>query len=316
MQPVAETDIPRREWLGDLWRIAFVMLLGLAVRSWIVAHTEVISRDGIGFIRFALQIESPPPSPEHPDRPMTRAEVLRASYQAPGYSASVLAVSWPVRWIMGGTTCDSMAKSAQVASILASLLLVIPMFYFGKLAFDRQTAFVGAMLFQVLPLASQVGSDGLSENLFLLFVMSAIWMAAVGFDRGGAGWFGAAGTMSGLAFLVRPEGLMAVVAIGLVLILSKLRGKIGWRAFCARGMLMLMGMLTVTAPYVATIGRPTNKPTGDKFFRWLSGEEWKPSWLNTSEAPTPQPPVAFPLAEWYGGVGEPPVNWACKALAN
>src|SRR6478735_4508112 len=149
------TEAPRREWFSDLWRIGFVMLLALCGRGWNIAHTEVISRDGIAFIRCALQLEEPPMSAGENPHQMTRAEVLKASFHPPGYSTSVLAVSWVVRPLVPDP-CDAMRLSAQIASLLASLLLVVPMYFLGKLVFDRQTAFIGTLLFQVLPVATQV----------------------------------------------------------------------------------------------------------------------------------------------------------------
>src|SRR5260221_3501066 len=129
-----QTNNPPRPWLADCWRIGVILLLAFSTRFWVLRHTEVLSRDSIGFIRFALQLEEPPDG-------MSRPDVLRANPHPPGYSIAVLAVSWPVRSCMGGTTCDSMVLSAQIASVIASLLIVFPMYFTGKLLFDRQTAF-------------------------------------------------------------------------------------------------------------------------------------------------------------------------------
>jgi hypothetical protein len=317
MDAAANTERPCREWASDLWRIGFIMLLALAPRAWILAHTEALSRDGLGFIRFALQLEDPPSSPEHPERQMTRAEVLKASLQAPGYSASILAVSWPVRWVMGGTTCQAMTISAQLASLLASLLLVIPMYFFGKLAFDRQTAFVGTMVFQVLPATSIMASDGLSDNLFLCLAMMSTWLIALGLRGSGWAWFGAGGMMIGLTYLVRPEGLIVGLATCLVLAWNKLCGEVTWGGLLKRCFALTAGAALIMAPYMATIGRLTNKPTALDFLNWLLGEKMTPSWI-TTEAPVPEPAINLPIAEFWPhfGLGMQPTSaWATKALA-
>jgi hypothetical protein len=316
MEAAATIEVPRRDWLSDLWRIGFIMLLALTTRSWIVAHTEVLSRDGIGFIRYAMQLENPPTALDNPNRQMTRAEVLQASSHPPGYSLSILVVSWPVRAAMGGATCDAMTFSAQLASILASLLLVLPMYFLGKLAFDRQTAFIGTMLFQVLPVTSHVASDGLSDNLFLFLTMLSTWLAALGLYRNSWRWFGPAGLTTGFTYLVRPEGLIVVIATGLVVFRSKLRGEIRWRDLFGRGSVLLAGLLLVMAPYVVTIGRLTNKPTGERFIEWLLGDDWKPSWTSTAP-PEASRGVDVLMAKWFSGVGpgdQPDAYWAGKAL--
>lgn len=306
-----------REWISDCWRIGFILLMSLVARTWTVTHTEVLSRDSIGFIRYALQIEDPPESPGEPVHKMTRAEVLKTSFHPPGYALSIMAVSWPVRAIWGETSCDSMARGAQIASLLASLLLVFPMYYLGKLAFDRQTAFLGTLFFQVLPVSTQVASDGLSDNLFLFLCISTICLAGFGFQRQSSAWFALAGIFSGLTYLVRPEGLISIATIVPVLCLSKIRHEISWCALLVRGSLLLAGLLVVMGPYVNTIGRLTNKPTGERLFRWLGGEEMKPGWIRTSEMPQQVRPVNVPIAKWfteYGNGKTPDLNWAGKAV--
>src|SRR5262249_29172585 len=124
-----------------------LLLIGLAtgLRVWLITHTEVAARDSIGFIRYALQLERQPWS-----------EVLSKFQQHPGYPAVLLLVSWPVRAALGGTDAVSMQLSAQIASALAGILLVIPMYYLGRELFDRSAGFWGAALFQCLPVAARV----------------------------------------------------------------------------------------------------------------------------------------------------------------
>lgn len=309
-------DSPCREWLSDLWRVGFVMLLVLATRSWIIAHSEIISRDGIGFIRYALQLEEPPDSPTEPGTRMTRTDVLRQSFHPPGYSVSILAVSWPVRAFLGDTS-DAMRRSAQIASMLASLLLVIPLYFLGKLVFDRQTAFVGTLLFQMLPVTTQVASDGLSDTLFLCFIMTATWLTALGLRRPHWAWFAAAGIMTGVTYLVRPEGLMLGVAAGMVLLWCRVRREISSAALIGRGSAMLVGLLIILVPYVCTIGRLTNKPTGAQLFQWLGGDKMKPSWIRQADVGPVRPDVNFPLADWFNDFGkgkQPDLVWATQAF--
>ncbi len=113
---------------------------------------------------------------------MTRLKVIEKAEHPPGYYVSVLLVSYPVRAIMGGTTCDSMVMSTQVASVLAALLLTFPMYYLGRMLFDRQTAFVATLLFQTLPVWTAITSDGLSDGLFLLVAVNTLWLGAHAFE--------------------------------------------------------------------------------------------------------------------------------------
>src|SRR5262245_41584990 len=99
----------------DVVLLALLILLAAAIRFWLVSHTEVAARDSIGYIRYALQLQSE-----------SLPDVLCHNLQHPGYPAWLLAVSLPVRQVLGGVTPDSMRISAQLASAIASVLLVIP----------------------------------------------------------------------------------------------------------------------------------------------------------------------------------------------
>ena len=293
-------------WSADLWRIGLILLLAFSTRFWVLRHTEVLSRDSIGFIRFALQLEQPPEG-------KTRLDVIRSNAQPPGYPIALLAVSWPVRSVMGETTCDSMVLSAQLASIFASLLLVFPMYFVGKLLFNRQIATIAALLYQVLPVCTQVTSDGLSDSVFLLMMALALWFSVVGLRRGGPSWFAAGGLFAGLAYLVRPEGLIVVVALGLVILGLKWRGVWTWKPALVRSAALATGLLIAMMPYVVTIGKLTNKPTG----KGLTEGELQPEWGRPSSQ-SPPTGVAFPLAEWWNqeqGIFASRELWGVKALS-
>src|SRR5205814_627612 len=87
--------------------------------------------------------------------------------------------------------------SAQLVSALASVLLVLPMFYLGKELFDRRVAFWATLLFQCLPASARVMPDGLSESLFFLLCASAFLFAVRGLRTGAAPTFLLAGGWSG-----------------------------------------------------------------------------------------------------------------------
>src|SRR5438046_1174088 len=143
----ARTPATRRG--EDLTLLLCLLLLATGMRAWLLGHTEVAARDSIGFIRYAWQLERQP-----------WAEVLRHSQQHPGYPLWVLAVSWPVRHYWQGDEASAMQWSAQLASAIAGVLLVLPMFYLGKELFDRRVGFWGAVLFQCLPVGARIMSDG------------------------------------------------------------------------------------------------------------------------------------------------------------
>src|SRR5439155_3250459 len=131
------------------------------------------ARDSIGFIRYALEFQTDP-----------WRRVLRNNHQRPGYPLTILAASLPVRAACEAPDAETpdpeaMSFSAQLASNIAAVLLVIPMFYLGKLLFHRAAGFGAAALFQCLPVSGHILSDGLSEALFLLLASAALALSVL-----------------------------------------------------------------------------------------------------------------------------------------
>src|SRR6266849_3077709 len=189
----------------ELTLLAVLFVFAAFSRVWLIGHTEVAARDSVGFIRYALELEHDP-----------WKEVLQRSLQHPGYPLMLLAVSWPVRHFLGGTNAVSMQLSAQLASALAGVLLVIPMYYLGRDLLGRRAGFWGTALFQCLPVSARVMSDALSEATFLLFTATALLFAVRALRGQSVTRFGWCGFFSGLAYLTRPEGALVAVATGLV----------------------------------------------------------------------------------------------------
>jgi hypothetical protein len=245
------------------WRdrtlLAVLLVLATALHGWLLYNTEVAARDSIGFIRYALQFEG------RARLPHVRSwrDVIRANHQHPGFPLSVLAVSLPVRYWCGGTSAAAMQLSAQLASSLAAVLLVIPMFYLGKVLFDRGVGFWAALLFQCLPVSGHILSDGLSEALFLLLSTTSLLCAAHALR--GTSWMGfvVCGAFGGLAYWVRPEGGLLLVAAGSVLCGMQLvpRWRRPWRSFAASGASLALAGAAVASPYVLITGHLTNKPS-------------------------------------------------------
>ena len=71
------------------WLLVLVLLSG-GLRCWLIQHTVVTARDGIGFISYAWQLQ------HHP-----WGEVFCDSHQHPGYPIAMLALSMPLSHLLG-----------------------------------------------------------------------------------------------------------------------------------------------------------------------------------------------------------------------
>jgi hypothetical protein len=249
-------------------RIDFALLLVLVLiagglRSWQLAHTEVAARDSIGYIRIAWRLEHEIAKQHSPARDGDWPKVVRTAAQHPGYPAALLLVSYPVRYLHGGDLPMAMQCSAQLTSVFASVLLVVPMYLLGRGMFDRRTGFVAALLFQCLPTSGRLMADGLSEPLFLLCACAALLAAHYGLRKGSPWWFAGVGVWGGLAYLTRPEGAFIIAATGVVLVGQQAfaRWRRPWSGFLQSGALLAWGALTVGGPFVLIVGHLTTKNT-------------------------------------------------------
>jgi Dolichyl-phosphate-mannose-protein mannosyltransferase len=247
-EPLATHQSPliRTDWL----LIGVLITLVLPLRLWLLYNTEVTARDSIGYIRYALQFEQ-----------YSWQEVLTRNHQHPGYPALVWLMSLPVRAIDGATTPDNMERSTQLVNLFASLLLIVPMYFLGRQFFDRTVNFWSVILYQYLPISAQHLSDGISEPIFLVLLVSGL-LQAVHAIRERTLWRSVlCGLFTGLAYLTRPEGALILPAFAGVLIVLQFRSewRCAWQRFFACGTSALVTAALIASIYVAATGRITNK---------------------------------------------------------
>jgi hypothetical protein len=250
--PGPEGNQTRRPICRDLALLALLLALAAAIRVGIVWRTEVPARDSIGFVRYAIWLHD-----------KGWQETVRNQHQHPGYPLAVLAASLPVRpFFDEAHQTFAFLLSAQLASAAAGVLLVMPMFYLGKVLLDRGAGFWGALLFQCLPTSGHVLSDGTSDPLFLLMLATALLFALLAVRHRSLAWFTLAGVWCGLAYLTRPEGVLVLLATGMAVLgcQAVAAWRQPWRSVLASGAAMGLAALVVGSPYFLAVGGFTNKP--------------------------------------------------------
>jgi 4-amino-4-deoxy-L-arabinose transferase-like glycosyltransferase len=249
---------------GHAGPVLAVMVWVAGLHAVVIARAEVASRDSIGFIRYALHLETPPPDwhdPDQPGRQLTRAEVIQRAEHPPGYPLAVLVASWPLRAWMGGVHCDSMVLACQLASSIAGVWLVVPIYLLGLWLHGRTVGLSAALVFSSLPVAAQVTSDGLADGLYLFWLACALAGCVWGLRQRSWPGFALGGLATALAYWTRPEALMLPVAVLIVLAGLGLRRTWPARLAATLAVVYLATTLAVASPYVWLIGGLTNKPT-------------------------------------------------------
>jgi hypothetical protein len=268
----------------DFRLILVLMLLTAGMRLWQVTHTEVLARDSIGYIRLAWEI----------DNLGWRAAITSPTVeQHPGYPLTVLAAHRVFGSWLGDDVPVAWQIAAQIASSLASILLVLPVYLFARRLFDPGIAFASVVLLQSLPAIGRLMGDGLSEAVFLVFAATAFWAGLRAFDTGKVSWFLLCGLSSGLAYFVRPEGLLIAFCTGLVLLGRQCwkASRQAWRPWLAQGAGVSVGALLCVAIFVAATGKFSTKSTVGRFYDDLT--------TRPGESTQVAPPTAGPLlAAW------------------
>ncbi len=256
---------PTRSLFGpDYLRLAALVLVAIAVHAWLVSHTAVTARDSLGFARQALCFETPSAAPPHAGgRPKNTIDHIRASEHPPGYPLAIWGVYKALSTVSDAPVADRALLAAQIANALAAVLLVIPTYLIGRMLFSQNVGFAAALLFQVLPVPARITSDGLTEGVYLLATAVAVALAVRAVTVPRISSFLLCGLASGFAYLVRPEGLLVAGGPGVVALWLGLTRR--WPRELAFGRLaaIVVGVGLVAVPYVALIGKLSNKTTAD-----------------------------------------------------
>jgi hypothetical protein len=306
--------------------LTLLVALAAAVHGVVAGHAEVAARDSVGFARFALQLDGTVavtrPLPPHaaplinalPPGPTRHTLAAVATNEhPPGYALAVWAVSVPVRAATDLPLPDALALSCRIASAIAGVLLVVPLYFLGRSLFGPTSGLIGASVFQLLPVAAQVTSDGLTEATYLLAVAVTLTVGVRALRRPTAGGLALCGLGSAAAYLVRPEGVLVGFAVG-VLLLVRAALRASERPTAGRGAVALAGGFAVLAgPYMLLIGGVTNKPTGRDIANPL-----EPAKSAVSDARTAGPPLASLFAAYMKEEGrDAPKSralWAAREL--
>ncbi len=254
---------PRTLFGPDYLRLAVLALVSVAAHGWLLGHTALTARDSLGFARLAMCFENPSAAPPFENgRPKNTLDHIREAEHPPGFPLAVWAVDVALQRVSSRPAPDRVLLAAQLANAIAAALLVIPTYLIGRMLFTRNVGFAAALLFQVLPVPLRITSDGLTEGVYLLATGVSIMLAVRAVRRPGIGAFLLCGLATGASYLVRPEGLMVAAGPGAVILYMGVSRLWPRDAAFGRFVALCVGVLLVSVPYMALIGKLTNKPTG------------------------------------------------------
>lgn len=228
-------------------RLVSLMVLAAALLGWLGKTTEILFADGLRYIDQARRIDAG-----------SLADGLVKAVDHPAYPVAIVGV----HRVLGGDEPEGWQIAAQVASILAGVLLVVPLYLVALEVFGARAAWLSVLLTYAVPLTGHVLADALSESTFLLFWSWGVWSALKFLRHGSFGWLMPTIGFGALAYLSRPEGLLLPGALVATLALMPLlrSTRLNWPRWWAAVGFLVIGPGLLVGPYVAMKGGLGTKP--------------------------------------------------------
>lgn len=146
--------------------------------------------------------------------------------------------------------------AGQFVTALSTWLCLVPLYRIGRMAIGRDAAFAGALLFAMHPLVVEWGGMVVSDGPYLLVWLFSLQYAILAAHRRKLTDYGVCGALSGLAYLIRPEGLQSLVVLAILVVATKgswtrrAGGLVLAGTLCAVTMAPYAGILSYNAGYV------------------------------------------------------------------
>ena len=214
---------------NETFDLSFLLLVTLLLSIYLFFHMHVISLDGaFQYIPMAKMFAAG-----------SFRDALNYSGQQPLYAFLVSLVS---RWV------GDFELAARWVSSFFGILLVFPVYFLGKEVSDRRVAFLSVLFLAVHPYIRRFSADALKESTYLFFFATSIWFTLRALRREKLYLFLFVPFFSGLAYLVRPDGVDPLLALFVYIMFAQTFSRSGRKSKIILVLLLSSGLLFL--PYV------------------------------------------------------------------
>jgi len=227
--------------------VVLLMIAAGVFLVWKATNTAILYADGLRYIRQAQTIEV--------------GLVVHGVLEAVDHPVYPLAIAAAHR-VQGGLGPEDWQRAAQLASVIAGVLLIVPLYLIAVELVGGRLAWMACALTYVAPLTVNTFADVLSEGTFLLFWSWGVWSALRFLRNGGFGWLAPTVGFAALAYFTRPEGLLLPMALVAALFLMPAlpATRMNWPRWWAAVGTLVLGPLIVLGPFMAVKGGLDTKP--------------------------------------------------------
>lgn len=182
--------------------LTFLLLVTLLLSVYLFFHMHVISLDGaFQYIPMAKMFAAG-----------SFRDALNYSGQQPLY---------PFFVSLASRGFGDFELAARWVSTFFGILLVFPVYFLGKEVSDRRVAFLSVLFLAVHPYIRRFSADALKESTYLFFFATSIWFTLRALRREKLYLFLFVPFFSGLAYLVRPDGVEPLFVVFFYIIFTK-----------------------------------------------------------------------------------------------
>jgi 4-amino-4-deoxy-L-arabinose transferase-like glycosyltransferase len=222
----------RKHWKILLLLLAFAFFL----RLFLIISPEVIHNDGTEYIRHAKQIlsgdwaggKSPPLYPSL----IALVQMITQDYEMAGI------------WV----------------SVIFGTLIILPVFYLGRVIFDEKIGFLSALLATVHPSLYISSGSVLTESTYHFFLVTSVLLGWYAFSKGGTRHPLLFGLSTALAYLTRPEAIgLLIIFLVWTLVANPSDGKRGLLKKVGIISVAIMSFVAFSFPYLLQIRKDTGR---------------------------------------------------------
>ena len=171
---------------------------------------------------------------------------------------------YPFAAIPFGAFARDAETGLRLLSAVSGAALVVPSFMIARRFWGSRAAAFAGLFVVLLPNLISFSTAAITESLYSLLLMCALYLFLRGMDDGGVRPYAAAGAVLGLAYLVRPEAIVVLVLFALFALVP--RGIAGPGASFAarnrRSIVMVVLFAIMLLPYLFLLRAATGEWTG------------------------------------------------------
>jgi len=223
---------------SDCVRLGVLLGLCLALGTYLILTTALISKDGIAWVDLARGGSSASAHGSPPGYPL----LLRAAHKLAGSFTSDESV---LSWI----------HASQAVTLLCRALALIPLYLLGRRLIGGARAFWGVLILILLPYPGRYGSDVSPQWPYLLLLSLGFYLLYWGLDSGRWWVLGLVGFDAAVGCLIHPLCGQLVIygLVGLMILPHPAKGPSAWRPLGAN-LLLVAGFAGVLVPYAYVAG--------------------------------------------------------------